>query len=360
MNKKYDYIVYIGRFMPAHNAHIATIKKALTLSDNVIILLGSANQARTIKNPWTWDERAKMIRSCFSSAEWGLIHFAPIEDSMYNDQQWVVDVQSRVDETIKQVQRRYFKQTGEINLDSKVGLIGFEKDDSSYYLKMFPQWKFENMDKVETSSAESLNSTNVRVGYFELGITPGENYAPKPIQTFLHDWMTTEDYKRLVREYDHIHKYQMSWAGAPYAPTFVTADAVVITAGHVLVVRRKSAPGEGLVALPGGFLDPGERIKEGMLRELREETKLKVPEPVLRGSIKNSNVFDHPNRSLRGRTITHAFLIELEPSDQGLPKVKGGSDAQKAEWIPLSQALTMGNQWFEDHLQIVKYFVGEV
>jgi bifunctional NMN adenylyltransferase/nudix hydrolase len=90
-----------------------------------------------------------------------------------------------------------------------------------------------------------------------------------------------------------------------------------------------------------------------MIREVREETGLKVPSPVLLGNIKKTKVFDSPTRSSRGRTITHAFNIVLP--DGELPRVKGGSDADKAFWLPLSELKPQ--EFFEDHYQIIEYFI---
>jgi bifunctional NMN adenylyltransferase/nudix hydrolase len=122
------------------------------------------------------------------------------------------------------------------------------------------------------------------------------------------------------------------------------------------MIKRRASPGKGLWAAPGGFLNQAERIEDAAIRELREETKIKVPAPVLRGNIKASHVFDAPNRSLRGRTITHAYLIELPAGE--LPKVKGGDDAEKAKWIPLNELDE--SVCFEDHYAIVQYFLGKI
>jgi len=108
--------------------------------------------------------------------------------------------------------------------------------------------------------------------------------------------------------------------------------------------------------LPGGFVRENETIHESCLRELREETRLKIPVPVLKGSIKGTHVFDHPQRSLRGRTITHAFHFDFPAGE--LPPVRGGDDAEKARWFPISEALEMGPQLFEDHLHILEFFLG--
>jgi bifunctional NMN adenylyltransferase/nudix hydrolase len=114
-----------------------------------------------------------------------------------------------------------------------------------------------------------------------------------------------------------------------------------------------------LLALPGGFLAPDQTLEDSMIRELKEETQIKVPAQVLRGSIKNSHAFDYPERSQRGRTVTFTYFIELEPSlKDGLPRVKGGDDAAKAFWLPLSALGEKEDEFFEDHIHIIRYFLG--
>ena len=162
--------------------------------------------------------------------------------------------------------------------------------------------------------------------------------------------------QQIVREV--IELLRTKYRVAPYEAVFMTTDAVVVQSGHILLVRRRAEPGKGLYAMPGGFLNPSERIKDGVIRELREETKIKVPDPVLRGSIKAREVYDKPDRSLRGRTITHAYLIELQPGE--LPKVKGSDDAEKAKWVPISVFEKMEDQMFEDHYHIIKDMLGKL
>jgi bifunctional NMN adenylyltransferase/nudix hydrolase len=67
-------------------------------------------------------------------------------------------------------------------------------------------------------------------------------------------------------------------------------------------------------------------------------------------------VFDRPDRSLRGRTITHAYYFEF-PSGE-LPLVKGGDDAAKARWVPLAEFYDMEGSLFEDHYGIATAFLG--
>jgi bifunctional NMN adenylyltransferase/nudix hydrolase len=108
--------------------------------------------------------------------------------------------------------------------------------------------------------------------------------------------------------------------------------------------------------LPGGFVGQQQGLLDSCLRELREETRLKIPAPVLKGSLKGQHVFDHPERSQRGRTITHAFHFDFPAGE--LPAVRGGDDADKARWIPVSEALDMGPKLYEDHLHILEFFLG--
>ena len=179
---------------------------------------------------------------------------------------------------------------------------------------------------------------------------------PKTTWQYLNGFAITQEHAQIVREREHIETYRLQYRHLPYEPVFVTVDAVVIQSGHVLLIKRKSEPGKGLWALPGGFLNAGtdRSIEDACIRELREETKIKVPDPVLRGSIKDVKVFDKINRSARGRTITHAHKIILQ--DGALPKVVGSDDAEKAVWMPL--AAVRSEEMFEDHYNIIQWAVG--
>jgi bifunctional NMN adenylyltransferase/nudix hydrolase len=341
---KYDFLVFIGRFQPFHNGHKAVIDRALELSEKVIVLVGSANGPRSYRNPFTFEERASMISRHFNMSNRILV--TPLLDHTYNDQAWIKNVQTSVQGIVS--------HTG--FSDSKIGLIGCNKDESSFYLKLFPNWASENVEFVNP-----INATDLRNTYFENEIhfsdTIFDRYVPKPTSVFLREFIETDAFYEIQKEYEFVTKYKKSWEAAPYEPIFVTTDAVVVQSGHILLIRRRSFPGKGMLALPGGFVNPSEKLLDGMMRELREETRLKVPEPVLRGSIKNQKVFDEPHRSSRGRTITHAFLIELAGSAV-LPKVKGGDDASHAMWVPLNEIKLEG--LFEDHYHIIQNMLGDL
>lgn len=345
----YDYLVFIGRFEPFHNGHAAVARLALSKARKIIFLVGSADTPRTTKNPFTVAERAVMIQSALSDAAERLI-VRPLRDRLYNESRWIAGVQRAVAEAIAQ-------DGGDAQ--ARVGLIGQDKDASSYYLREFPQW-----DLVDVQHTATLSATELRRYLYEAnqldshgGLMLIRANVPGPVFDMLEAFRKNSPaFKQLVAEHQFIDTYRAAWADAPYPPTFVTTDAVVVHSGHVLLVRRRAEPGKGLWALPGGFVGQDESLLDACLRELREETRLKVPLPVLKGSIRHQHVFDHPERSQRGRTITHAFHFDF-PSGE-LPDVRGGDDADKARWIPVSVALEMGPQLFEDHLHILEFFLG--
>jgi 8-oxo-dGTP diphosphatase len=105
----------------------------------------------------------------------------------------------------------------------------------------------------------------------------------------------------------------------------VTADAVVIRDGRVLLIRRKHDPDAGRYALPGGFVDQQERPEECAVRELREECGIAGAVEGLVG------VYAAPNRDPQRHSIT--FVYRVRPFDGAEPQA--GDDADGVVWAPL-------------------------
>ena len=102
-----------------------------------------------------------------------------------------------------------------------------------------------------------------------------------------------------------------------------------------------------------------EWIKDAAFRELKEETRIKVDKKVLKEHIVGEFVADHPDRSLRGRTISHVYCVKLPEDGKGLPYVKGGDDAGQALWMPFYDLSLHETEFFEDHLHIIGHFINK-
>ncbi len=352
--KKYDYLVFIGRLQPPTLAHKRIIERALELSEQVILVLGSCNSARTLRNPFTFVERKAMVLSMFDAVMHDLILFVAQDDYTYQDEKWLINLHTKVKATIlENIPGNAPNMTLHGLSDVRIGLIGHSKDDTSYYLSMFPNWASENV-----SAFKGVDATTVRDTLFTSGVVDiDERLVSESVLDWLREWCKTPYYQTLMAEQAFVTKYHQQWANSPYPPMFVTTDAVVVQSGHILLVKRGAMPGKGMWALPGGYLNPKETLEQGMLRELREETRLKVPEPVLQGSIQARETFDDPNRSPRGRTITTAFLIHLK-GQRVLPKVKGSDDAAHAQWVPIADL--RAEELFEDHYHIIQVMLGKL
>ena len=183
----FDYLVFIGRFQPFHLAHQAVIEQALQHSKSVIILLGSAQPERTVKNVFSLNERQQMIQDSFSPEQQQRIHFAGLVD-LYNDVKWTAMVKQVVHDIIE----KHIPNSNTKNI--KVGLIGHFKDQSSYYLALFPEWPL-----VELDNYFYLSATPIRENYLR-GELPSLEQVPPATLAFLQQFQKTDIFKSLQQE----------------------------------------------------------------------------------------------------------------------------------------------------------------
>ncbi len=144
--------------------------------------------------------------------------------------------------------------------------------------------------------------------------------------------ISEEEYNQLLMAYTY-----------KYPRPAVTADCIVITKEaepKVLLIQRGDEPYKGCWAFPGGFMEIDETTEQCAIRELEEETGLKVDE------VHQIGAFSKVDRDPRGRTITVAYLAFVEAPVE----VKGQDDAANAEWFPLSALPALAF----DHADIMK------
>jgi len=325
--------IYIGRFQPPHNGHFATIRKALEQTEKLLIFIGSHEVCRSLRNPFLTEERIEMLKISLTPEEQKKITFIPIHDSNYNHIEWV-----------KSVVRATQRGCPDCPITS-IGIIGHKKDNTSYYLDLFPEWEFVEMPLL----GDGLSSTEVRKKWFSRTLT--EEKIPLVVYNYLKNKESEEWAKNLIEEYKLVEDYKKEWAFAPYPPVFVAGDALVICKEHILLIQRGAFPGKGLYAMAGGFLDSREPIRHCAIRELMEETGIELDYKALDKSIKDWRVFDDPNREPRGRMISHTFLFDLQEPE--LPKLKAADDASAAFWFPLKDLEKIRSQFGGDHYKII-------
>lgn len=120
-----------------------------------------------------------------------------------------------------------------------------------------------------------------------------------------------------------------------YPRPALTVDVVLLTNGknpRVLLIKRKGEPFAGSWALPGGFVNEGERLAEAAKRELEEETGVKLDD------LEQLYTAGDPGRDPRGWTVSVVFLARL---DARKAKAVAGDDAAEVGWFPLAKPPAM-------------------
>lgn len=335
----YDYAVAIGRFSPLHNGHVAMLQAGFERAAKMIIMIGSAHEPRMPKNPWSAAERAIMIRQSLSEYADRLIIDSIVNH--HNDNSWCAAVQD-------QVSRAILKDGGD-PAKAKVCIVGREKDASSYYIRRFPAWDFVSVERTSV-----MGATDMRAHYFR-NDTGGnvliQANVPQTVYETMMAFRTTQDYADLVECHQVIQNYEPKYGKGPHH----TADAVVLWRSHVLLIERKSHPGKNQMAFPGGFVER-ERLLDAMLRELTEETCLTISKEKALSCLRKTATYDDPSRDPRSHIISTVFGLNLDEFEEA-PLVKARSDAKRAVWVPLGEALKMRERFFVDHYKILEDFV---
>ncbi len=339
-NSNYDYAVFIGRFQPFHIGHLFVFKEALQHAKKLIVLVGSSGGPRTLRNPFTFEERVEMMEQSLPAEIKQRIIVRPLQDFTYNDQAWVQSVTEIIENTVA-------------DKSKSIALVGHSKDETTYYLKLFPHWAY-----IEVGNLDKIHATEIRHHYFTGN--PNTDFdsdiLPKATINWLRRFAKRGEFHSLQCEYQHIDQFKSSWASTPYPVIFTATDALVRYGDEILLITRKNYPGKGLLALPGGFVEEDETLFDACMRELNEETQLAVTKPDLKEALVEHQVFDNPKRSSRGRVISYCYYFDLSKLAEK-PEVTAADDAAVAEWI--NYQMIDRSQFFDDHFFIVQKLIKE-
>jgi bifunctional NMN adenylyltransferase/nudix hydrolase len=257
--------VYIGRFSLFHNGHAAVLLRALKAYDTVVVIVGSDRTPRTIKNPWTAAERADLILSWYEaqqkrrSGALGTLILETNRDFPYNNDLWLAEVQ------------RIIADSTHPNLNGPIYITGAKRDDTGFYLDMFPSPTYEldlvdedtSVSKFLTATwcreiylARSFNGTALNDREYDLMLRA---FVPEETMKFLSEFQRKNSliadpslpmdlhlaevaardmpkYLGVAPAFDYLlHEHKVTTArraeiAGKYEPVTLTADAVVIRA----------------------------------------------------------------------------------------------------------------------------------
>jgi len=313
--------VFVGRFQPPHAAHVAVMVEALRSCGTLIVVLGSARAARTPKNPLTVAEREALIRAALrdAGADVERVRFTEVRD-MYDMPAWTGEVRDTV-----------LRLTG----GAVPALYGHEKDASSAYLRMFPDWAF-----VPARVRSSLSATPLRRAWFDGDDDVLARGTSPVVFEFLRAFRDTPDFRELRADDAFLLAWREQIATSP-ARAFVAVHAVARHGGRVLLRERVERPGRGLLALPGGLLtdhDDAEALVRNLTHAQTGVTLPRAPAP--------PRSFTHPARSPLGREVAlvHAFATD-----------SAGTEGEG--WWLISDALSVPERFYADHHRILEVMV---
>lgn len=328
--------VCAGRFVLPNAANVALVRQALAQAPRCVVFIRRCHMAPSPANPFDADTRISMLHDALGEDERLRTEFVPLRER-WDDQRLLRDMGA-----VTGGQRRVaWVVAGQPPVDAEDLPTGWSLQQAAA----------GDGDAQAVAWLEQLYAAEVP----ERGLAALQDSLPAGAVEVLGHWLRTPTFATVRDDWRQIAHEKRQWSVAPYPVVLVTVDAVVRAGGHVLLIRRGRSPGRGLWALPGGFLEPREPVMLAALRELVEETGLPLSLRQMKQRLKGMHVFDHPERSQRGRIITHTFFFDL--GDMPPPPVQGGDDAAAAQWVPVRNLPSLEAQLHDDHFHMLDTFL---
>lgn len=323
----------ISRLQGLHNGHIHLIEAAMEDCDHLTIIIGSANKARSIKNPWSVQERATMLADALVELHFPIdrMTVTALPDFDYHDDLWE-DMFHRV------------IQDGTLANHTPVIFTSGKENDSALRHEWARDVEVRTTDYVEDISATRVRRLLLTAKTCKYSRSQLERIVPTSVFTSVmyDDEVGSEGVSALKRKYRLQQKDKYIWKDSPYPVIKCATDNVVFDEqGHVLLILRKDT---GLWALPGGHVEPDLDEMSNALKELKEETGLELAAAQCVAQAR----FTDPERCEIGRMTTTAYAWQ---ADGVKPDVCGGDDAAKAKWFTLAEV--QGMCLYDDHYGII-------
>jgi len=339
MSSKPKLGVFIGRFAPYHLGHEFIVNLMREECDAQLIIVGSKDQARNLRTPFTVAERTLMLPTD--------VEVATVRDYPYpfKNPKWIAAIKTIVANAAKQ-----FK-----NVDTEVVIYGAEKDRlTSAYLHFFPEWTLRTIK--DTDGLPQLSGTIIReimFGSTYMGTNLTDAACTLLIQAFLPKQsydivkiLPSTAYDDLKEGYHNSIINRKMYGAGP----FIATDILLRHQNTVCLIQRKTPPGAGNWAMPGGYLENDLTLADNALKELKEETAVELENPA--EYLVEQRAYDFVYRSNPTRIVCHAFYFDV--SRIARPLICPGDDAANAQWTELKYLANMQPYMHDDHFHIIE------
>ena len=367
--------VYIGRFQPFHKGHKAIVDltvKMMKPGDTFTIIIGSADQQETWRNPLSVSQRKAMLSI---ELEGYPVIISTINDSPYNYDLWVEHLCAQLLEVKSTTHVDFLdNQKNFLQKFSNICIVGME-DVEEYVRRITKYYDFSSSKYLdlgikfhvfsELNTQTSIHGSLIRA----LVHSKDEDYSKKfyfDIKDFVSEkvleYLKTIDfqyiaYNTYIKGIDYVKS-----TGCKYNSCFMTVDNIVFDkfAKKVLLIKRKD---NGKLAIPGGFAEPYMNMKDNALRELEEETSITAK--MLETSFVKLNevqpvLIDAPYRDPRSSnkcnliSAVYVWQSEVDTFKKLLAHVKAGDDAVEAVWLSKEECEDLPAHCFHaDHKKII-------
>ena len=342
--KQYKVAVIPARMQMFTKAHEQLIIEAGKLADKVFVALGSTNVASSIKNPFDYTFRCIVVSKWLSKNYDKFDEYTTVECINVPDTPELSD-------WLGLLNRNVNSQCGGYINHNDVVLVGSLKDNDGTMRKYWADWLGWGCHNVKPYEMNEIliNASDVRKSFYRdeyIG-----NLIPESCIDIYTQFKYTNDYARLCDEWAEIEYNKSKYGDGPH----LTGDALIFKLSEtpkVLLITRGGKVGNGLLAMPGGYLDPGETFNETIIRECKEEINVDLSKQL----VKHQRILDNPSRDLRGRIISVANVYYMSESHAYEMEFKAGDDALSYDWYKLEDIKE--NACFADHYHVIvdEYF----